>query len=308
MKHNPSVTQILTCLTTDSVVMAADRRLTGLSTGEVEDDETCKLVVAGSHFAVGYTGLANLRPPPRGQTDLWITDALRPYPTDPKQAVEQLRANATETMRQITHLGPQAKRHAFVLAGWHSPGRPFVTIVSNARDLDGGWKKYADRIFSTFTRTLDSANAILEVTGQPIPRTRRAAVERDLAENHSDPRAILYHLVAALRDVGRQNQAVGPGILAIVLPASAVADMGGIALEVGDVDNITQTINIPPFQPEAATGFYFPSDSANAGDPTLYAPNYIDLGIAITSPRGWNRVLTPEEIKACYEQERLAFE
>jgi hypothetical protein len=73
------MTQILGCLTNEVVVMAADRRLTKVQrdgTVEVVDDEAAKVVLPGTQVAVGYSGLANVRPPPRGQTDWWLLDTL----------------------------------------------------------------------------------------------------------------------------------------------------------------------------------------------------------------------------------------
>lgn len=60
--------------------MVADRRLTRVAADgkkvEVVDDDAAKVVLLGQQVAVGYTGLANVRPPPRGQTDWWLMDAL----------------------------------------------------------------------------------------------------------------------------------------------------------------------------------------------------------------------------------------
>ena len=61
------MTQIVVCLDPNVVAMVADRRLTNLATGELVEDEACKMVVQGRQVPWAYTGLANVKPAPRGE-------------------------------------------------------------------------------------------------------------------------------------------------------------------------------------------------------------------------------------------------
>ncbi len=152
------MTQILTALTPDIVVMVADRRLTDLASGNLIDDEACKLVALGSQAAVGFTGPANVRPPPRGQTDFWLTDVLTPPPDYLEEIIDAIGHSATKAFGKITHLGPRAERHAFVIAGWQALDestadradfRPFYVTISNAQGADSTWRERASDHFET---------------------------------------------------------------------------------------------------------------------------------------------------------------
>jgi hypothetical protein len=139
------VTQILTALTPECVVLVADRRLVDLESGEPVDDEACKVVALGSQAVFGFTGLANLRPPPRGQTDLWLVDLLSPPPARLDEIAAAIGNGAADVFGKITHLGPRAKRHTFVGADWQTTGaqsefEPFFVTISNAQDADGAWR------------------------------------------------------------------------------------------------------------------------------------------------------------------------
>src|SRR6266536_1802151 len=77
-----SMTLILTCLTTDFVLQASDRRLTfadGPSRGKIKDDGRTKAVVLANAAAFAYTGLAEVGPEAR--TDYWLLDVLTAAPT-----------------------------------------------------------------------------------------------------------------------------------------------------------------------------------------------------------------------------------
>jgi hypothetical protein len=55
------MTQVLSALSPDHVVVVSDRRLINLADGSVVDDDACKIVALGTQLAFGFTGLANLR-------------------------------------------------------------------------------------------------------------------------------------------------------------------------------------------------------------------------------------------------------
>lgn len=182
------MTQILACLTPDVVVMAADRRLTKLHTDrtvEVADEEAAKMVLLGRQVAFGYTGLANVRPPPRGQTDLWLMNALSPPAPMLDETIEQVRAAATEAFSKITHVGPRAKRHAFVAAGWMPVSgqahRPFYATVSNALSGAGLFLDTSRPVFTTRVQALgEKVPFRLDAVGQPLDPAAKQRVRSDL--------------------------------------------------------------------------------------------------------------------------------
>ena len=58
------MTQILAALTQDYVLVASDRRLTiasGPRKGQIEDDNTCKLVSLCGVWGIAYTGFSELQ-------------------------------------------------------------------------------------------------------------------------------------------------------------------------------------------------------------------------------------------------------
>src|SRR4051812_12394418 len=142
------MTLLVACMTRQHVVVATDRRLTDLNTGGLIEDDASKLIVIENRLAIAYTGLANVRPPPRGRTDVWIVDRLTGHATaSMSEITSMLATDATEAFRLITHLGPRSKHHAFLVAGWETrpPFRgPEATyaLVSNALNSDGTWEEW----------------------------------------------------------------------------------------------------------------------------------------------------------------------
>lgn len=116
--------------------MVGDRRLVSLGSGNLVDDEACKMVALGSQAVFGFTGLANMRPPPRGQTGLWLADLLTPPPARLNDVAAAIGDGAAAAFAKVSHLGPRAKRHTFVGAGWQTPTarcdfEPFFMTISS---------------------------------------------------------------------------------------------------------------------------------------------------------------------------------
>ena len=297
------MTQILTCLTPDHVVLVADRRLVNLPSGDTEDDEACKIVALGSQVALAFSGLANVRPAPRGQTDLWLADLLSPPPPRLPEIIAKIAEEATSTFSRITHLGPRAKRHAFVAAGWEAessgPGfTAFFASVSNAEDSNGHWLDMARRDFLVRTRRIGAEPFRLEVTGQPLEGSEKRRLLDALADpaNHA-PSRLGPLLATAIRSTATQNPAVGKGLLGITLPASTASSDRGFALVTQRSTGRDFELDLPA-SPEPVA-FYVPS-SSNEG--VVYAPHHVTPDLTIADVQIHDRALSPEEIKRKYEE------
>lgn len=282
VSRNKTLTLIITCLTRTAVVVAADRRLTDLRAGAVMDDDASKLVVVNDRFAVAYTGLANLRPPPRGRTDLWLVDQL---PSDPATSLSDLAAviseQATDAMARITHVGPRSKHHTFVVAGWdlQPPNADYearVALISNALRADGTPEEWPRKEFSVVVESSlgDMPDAGLCVV--PAGRNAYEALNRlgDTISSRriTDPRRIAEMAAETIREVASRDSAVGRG----VITASITRD--------GGVDSL-----------------YLPPES-NAT--TVWAPHFVGEHLVTADVQVHNYAMSPEEVRESYERGR----
>jgi hypothetical protein len=300
------MTQIVTCITEDAVVVVADRRLTDLRTGEVVDNESCKLILIETQAAIAYTGLANVKPPPRGQTDLWILDTLTPPPPTLPAFTSLLGHAAYEQFSKISHLGPRAKRHVFVMAGWEradakSPFVPFISTISNAERDDGGWEERASRQFVLRTRRL-KRDFELRVAGHPLTAFDETQLLADLRDPANRELAKVGSLLAnAVRATSSKNPAVGQTLLVAVLPRPDEA-CSGVPVSVVEVPENARVV-----LPEIASAqtFYV---SNRGGEAKLYAPHVITRDLSLGDVRVYDRALSPEEIKRKYEEGKKRFQ
>ncbi len=296
------MTQILTALTADCVVMVADRRLVDLDSGALVDDEACKVVSLGSQAVFGFAGLANLRPRPRGQTDLWLVDVLSPPPARLNEVAAAIGSAAAEAFGRISHLGPRAKRHTFVGAGWQTAAtesdfEPFFMTISNAQGANGAWRARAGESFEQHARRLKGALSAVHVAGQPLRAAQRRELEEALrVSRNRDPRPIASLLAKAIRRTAGTNTAVGAGLLGVILPRNAVSSNAGFAVHPIEPAN-GPDIQLPPVS--GPTAFYVPSAS-NAG--VLYSPHLVTPAMSLADVQIHNRALQPEEIKRRYDE------
>lgn len=287
------------------MVVVADRRLTDLRSRDVADDESCKLVLIQAQAVIAYTGLANVKPPPRGQTDLWIVDRLTPPPPTLPAFSTLLGHAAYEQFSKISHLGPRAKRHTFVIAGWQradadSPFDPFISTISNAERDDGGWAERASKHFVLRTQELER-DFELRVAGQPLARDDETQLRAQLSDPaNSEPGRIGSLLVNAVRATSSKNNAVGPTLLVAALPRPDDA-YSGIPVSVIEGPADAQ-VALPEIT--AARTFYV---STGTGEAKLYAPHVIARGLSLADVRVYERALSAEEIKRMYEEGKKRF-
>jgi hypothetical protein len=284
------------------LVLVADRRLVDLKSGRSVDDEACKVVALGSQAVFGFTGLANVRPPPRGQTDLWLVDLLSPPPATLNEVAAAIRNGAVEVFGKISHLGPRAKRHTFVGAGWQSSGaqsdfEPFFVAISNAQDADGAWRERASQSFAQRTVTLAAGTSAVHVAGQPLEAGQRRELEQALqVPGNRDPRVIASLLAKAIRSTAGTNTAVGTGLLGVILPRDYATSNSGFVLHPVEPAN-GAGIALPPVS--GPTAFYVPAAS-DAG--VLYSPHLVTRTMSIADVHVRSKVLSADEIKRRYEE------
>ena len=296
------MTQVAVALDASNVVMVADRRLTNLSTGDLVDDETCKMVVQGRRLAWAYTGLANVKPAPRGETGLWLWERLtgraaRPVIDD----LQRVRHEATQVFSRIAHLGPRAKPHAFVAAGWDDEEEvPFAASISNALLENQVWADRASKEFVIRRFRLEEGGRALFVYGQPPNAAGHAVLARahHTLDGAATGEQVLAILIQFVRANASTNPAIGPGLLAIVLPRTAVGASGGFNL-------LSPNTDVGGTQPaEGPIATYVPSGSEER---KLYAPHYVEPGRAIAGFTIHDGELSPDEIKRRYEEGRRKF-
>jgi hypothetical protein len=298
------VTQILSCLTPEFAVMVADRRLVNLGSGDVVDDEAGKMVMLGGQAVISFTGLANLKPPPRGQTDLWIVDQLSSPPDTLPAIFERLGDAANRTFSNIAHLGPRAKRHSFVSVGWHEGSadalEPFWLGISNAEDRSGKWRERAKPSFEVSFKQLQDKPLRLRVTGQPLPRHIYRSLRARLAAQATLTGDAVVHLLAtAMRETASVNSFVGQGMMAAILPRQTVDMDRGFSMPSSDGADLETAPSGPPGGNSGPTCLYFPSGS-NEG--AFFAPHLVTRSIALSDIQIRQHAATPEEIRREYEE------
>jgi len=293
------MTLILACLTPDTVVLAADRRLTDLASGRLIDDDAAKVVVVAGQIVLAYTGLAHVKPPPRGRTDLWLVDRIEPDARDLLEIFTHIRDEASERFRLITHLGPRKKRHAFIGAGWELRAEgwsPFVGVVSNALEPNGMWRRWPSTEFNIGHFTLAANTRFATYSAGQDARAECASLERMLAhEQELAPSRIAALLTSTIRRVAERNTAVGRGVMTVVIPRQTVG-AEGMVLRGPQLPEPSET-EFPPS--DGPTAYYLAPDS-NMG--TIFAPHHVTKQMKLADVQIHNRALSAEEIRQRYEQ------
>jgi len=272
------MTLILTCLTTDFVLQASDRRLTfadGPSRGKIKDDGRTKAVVLANAAAFAYTGLAEVGPEAR--TDYWLLDVLTAAPTIVEvyqEVYQNFLAGATSEFRRIaTRLPKLDRRHAFVGGGWsrasadaNAPMVPYVATVANALDLAGDWLRGPTDEFQFRRRFLNlGARFYVHAAGARIEKDDHARLDvclRKVLKRDGEPTAIAQCLVRAIRATSERHPTVGQSALVVSLPKT-MAERGGTSLRISENGRI---------ESDAATSVYFP---ANSMHPENYAAHFM---------------------------------
>jgi hypothetical protein len=254
------------------------------------------MVVQGRRLAWAYTGLANVKPAPRGETGLWLWQRLTGRVHPVIDDLQRVRQDATQVFSRIAHLGPRAKRHAFVATGWDDEEVPFAASISNALLENQVWAAHASKEFVIRRFRLEEEARALFVYGQPLNAAGQAVLERahHTMGGAATGEQVLRTLIQFVRANGSKNSAIGPGLLGIVLPRMAIGASGGFSFMSPNVVGGTESAERP-------TAIYVPSGSEEA---KLYAPHYVEPGKALADFKIYDRAMSPDEIKRRYEEAR----
>lgn len=219
------MTQIIAALTPRYVLMASDRRVTFVSgprSGEVSDDETCKLVCICGRSVVGYTGVATLGGFP---TVIWLAKTLSSGLVESAPiAARLIEEKAAVALGRIPK---NFRRHAFVIAGWATrngiqPPRPYALVISNFRKPNGAWSSTAADELSRHYRFLEIGEPAAVVSiGCDLARKRYKMLLRAIKaieERALSPAASLRLLVNEIISTSSREPLVGEKVLATCIP------------------------------------------------------------------------------------------
>lgn len=265
------MTLILSCITQDYVVQVSDRRLT--KNGQLEDNETNKVVVWNGMQIFGYTGVAELGP--SKQTDQWMTEVLSPVPNF-AAALDALRESTDKEFKRKNY-SKRIRFHAYVGVGWGafkakpSEWRACVSVVSNYTNCRGDILSVPlDKLATDFYVLPEDLDFYMVAAGQSLSQdetTHFLRIMRKAIKKGSKTSIIVGIMSDLVRHVSERNSMVGDSLMVAVLPKSAVP---------------IQHIVLPgnPLNSDGAVFAYLPS-------PTLptsviyFAPNFASREMSI---------------------------
>jgi hypothetical protein len=223
------MTQIISLITKEHVFLASDRRLTyitGPNTGQVADDDTCKLVSLCNVCGIAYTGLAEIN---RTKTYEWIAKVLAEGKC--REAAEASRLLASKATDAFKKYPVSRRRHAFLIVGWayfeNIEGlRSHFCLISNYLDESGQPLPNARNEFDLRVRALKEDEKFLwREVGVQIAGDRRRRVERTirkLVSRNTGPKSVLRVLVDEVIYTAKINSTVGKKVLGLCIPRAAV--------------------------------------------------------------------------------------
>lgn len=224
------MTQILTAMTREHVLLASDRQLTfieGDKKGQVAEDNACKLVSLWHLFGIGYAGAAQLE---RRATHEWIATTIAAAQA---HNVDEATLTLAERAAGAVESYPlQLRRLTLVVAGWeHFDGSsglsPHVCVISNAHDQSGRALAQPTKQFDRHILVLhpDADNSVVAI-GEPLDEPRRARLKRNLRrlyDREAGPAHAMRLLVDEIVNTHRHGHGtVGSRVLAFCIPRKSV--------------------------------------------------------------------------------------
>jgi hypothetical protein len=219
------MTQILSVMTTDCVLLASDRRVTygeGPKIGEVADEDTCKLVNLCGTTGIAYSGVGMIRGVPTHQ---WIAKTLADAACwDAAHASRVLQQNAPAALSNIPR---PLRRHTFLLAGWGLIGMPaalcpYFCLVTNLIESSRQVASQPLDTFNSFFQLLrDGEEFAYESLGMPLRKEREEKLKRNilrLVERRIGPQETLRLLVDEIIHTSETCDSVGSKILGFCIP------------------------------------------------------------------------------------------
>jgi hypothetical protein len=226
------MTQIISVITKDYVILASDRLLThgtGPQAGQVIHDDECKLVSLCHMSGIAYSGLAHLGGMP---THKWIAKTLAVAGCrDAGHASEVLIAKAPAA---IPNVAATLRRQTFVISGWarfdNVDGlQPHICVVSNYLGQELEPLAYPQLTFRRRIRLLqDRELAFGFPIGVSIRSDRATTFARNLrriTENGVGPRDALRLIISEIFATHCQDGTVGDKVLALCIPRSNAESM-----------------------------------------------------------------------------------
>lgn len=220
------MTQILAALTQDYVLVASDRQLTvvrGPRKGQVEDDNTCKLVSLCGIWGIAYTGFSELQGVP---THEWI--ALRLAENSCRNPYVAAQILAGEGARALK-VSPFPLELTFLIAGWarlnQDSLQPHFLLISNMHDVEGKRRDTAGQDFHWFERKLKPEELYASrVIGQPLPIGRGKDLDRffrRVLKRRTGPKPAMQAFAREIINTSRSRSGVGEKVLAFSIPKMA---------------------------------------------------------------------------------------
>lgn len=222
------MTQIISAITQEYVLLASDRRLTiasGPNRGKPLDQEVCKLVNLCNLCGIGYTGLATIE---GDSTHEWIAKALAS-----ERCRECLGASTTIANRADSAFSksPFPIPQMFVLAGWgffkELRGlRAQARLISNAHNETGRPLLAPKNSFVSLLKVLtDNEELFWRVTGYPLVLRREQQLDRNLrrlAAREIGPKETLRLLMEEIVNTSKMTDLVGSKVLGFCIPRRGV--------------------------------------------------------------------------------------
>ncbi len=301
------MTLVLSCLTSDYVVLVADRRLVvpqpPPDAPRITDEDACKLVFLERQFAFAYSGLANMETPPAGRTDFWLAATLQKLANSADSVPALFDGLAREVVRtfdrmtRTSHFDARAEPHSFVAVGFQggeSALAPVFLSLSNVQDPEGRRRPPGDWVLRP--ERLGDGPILLHETGQSLAPDARDQLLQVLPEiAHDNPAGVVDYLAQAIREESRRgNTTVGESLLVALVPKRGVREVGGITIL-----GLDQLASTPVGKLRDPVAIDWP---AGARDWVLSAPHVVRKGGIAASIHMWDRELTPEEVaRRCAE-------
>lgn len=219
------MTQIITAVTHEHVILASDRRLTyadGYLKGKPYKD-TCKLVSLCGTTGIGYSGVGEMKG--KIPTHEWIARTLAEAGCVDAASAE--RTLISRTPDALSATPPRWRSHTFVLAGWahfDDPPvlRPYLTRITNMVD---GCGREAERPLESFyasRRYLREQEELLWLAvGERILAPRAVRLDKNLrrlVRREIGPKEALRLLVDEVIYTSKYCPTVGSKVLAFCIP------------------------------------------------------------------------------------------
>ena len=220
------MTQIISTITREYVLLAADRRLTygnGPRTGELYDDDTCKIVSLCGTTGIAYSGVGEMTG--RVPTHEWIAKSLADAGCRDARCAEQTLIERAPSGLSATP--PELRRHVFLFAGWahfEDPPvlRPYWTMITNTLDASGKPSREPLNSFNSFRRYLrqeedlnwvSAGEAITSARAEDLVRNLRRLINREIG-----PKEALRLLVDEVTNTSKRCSGVGSNVLGFCIP------------------------------------------------------------------------------------------